>query len=223
MSRMTPGRPRADAGSPPDTPPATVGTATPRLDEGDLVWVAAAATRARPEDVLDACDLAGLASVAAAVEGAAGGLDAAATTVVELGRRRPFARGNAATAWLAAAHLLGGDGLRLRIGPATAVAVFDASAELDARVVAAILREHTESHRPLALRVARRLFAPRPLDGPAVYPCPACGRPLVRRRHSLAAVGPWIDAARLERVARCAVEHGAHGRHGEPRRTAVAG
>lgn len=202
--------------------PATRQAVTPRLDEGDLVWVAAAATRSRPEDLLVGCDLAGLTAVSAAVEGAADSLTASATAVYELGCRRPFPRGNAATAWLAAAHLLGGEGLRLRIGPATAVAVFEASADLGTPVVATIIREHTERHRPLAVRVVRRLFAPRPLDGPAVFPCPACGRPLVRRRHSLVAVGPWIEAARLERIARCAAEHRGHGRHGEPRRTAVA-
>ena len=187
------------------------------------MWVAAAATRDRPERVLARCDLAALAAVAAALDHAADGPDAAATVVRELAVRRPFAGGNAATAWLAAAHLLRGDGLRLRIGHTTAIAVFDAAAELDTPVVVAVIREHAEHCLPLARRVLRRLVAPRPLDGPAVFPCPACGRPLVRRRHDLLAVGPWAEAARLERVARCAAEHRGHGRVGQSRRAGVVG
>jgi hypothetical protein len=198
------------------------GTVTPTplrrtgLDEADLVLVASAACGQRPEQVLASCDVAALASVVAAAEHAPSGLDAAAVVVVEFGRRRPFARGNAAAAWLAAAHLLTGDGLRLRIGPTTARTVFAASDDLDATVVRAVLVEHIEPSRSLVGRVLRSLFGPRTLDGPGVFRCPACDRPLVQRRGDLVAAGPWVDSARIERVARCAVEHGAHGRRARP-------
>jgi hypothetical protein len=187
---------------------------TLRLDEADLVHVAAFATGTRPERVLAACDMAGLASVAAALEGASGGLEGAALVVLEMGRRRPLAVGNAATAWLAAAHLLAGDGLRLRIGHLAATTVFEASAELGAGDVAAVIAPRTEPHRSRLRRTVRRLIGPVPPAGPGVVRCPACGRPLVQRRHDLVADGVWTEAARLERVARCAAEHRRHDRLG---------
>lgn len=191
----------------------------PRFDEADLVHVAAVATGSRPDQVLAGCDVAGLASVAAALEGATCGLDGAALAVLEVGRRRPFAAGNAATAWLAAAHLLAGDGLRLRIGPLAARTVFAASADLGVGDVAAVIAARTEPRRPLVRRVLRRLAVPARADGPGVVRCPACDRPLVQRRHDLAADGVWVEAARLERVARCAASHGGHDRLGVPRRS----
>jgi hypothetical protein len=194
-----------------------------RLDEADLVHVAAVASGASPERVLAACDVAGLASVAAALEGATCGLDGAALVVLEVGRRRPFAAGNAATAWLAAAHLLTGDRLRLRIGPLAATRVFGASAQLDVREVAAVIEAHTEPQRRFVGRVLRGLTRPVGPSGPGVHWCPACGRPLVQRRHDLVAEGMWVEAARLERVARCAVERGHHDRLGLPRRREAVG
>ena len=198
-------------------------TPTLGLDEADLVHVAAVAAGISPERVLAACDVAGLASVAAALEGATCGLDGAALVVLEVGRRRPFAAGNAATAWLAAAHLLTGDRLRLRIGPLAATRVFGASAQLDVREVAAVIEAHTEPQRRFVGRVLRGLTRPVGPSGPGVHWCPACGRPLVQRRHDLAAEGMWVEAARLERVARCAVEHGHHDRLGLPRRREAVG
>jgi hypothetical protein len=162
--------------------------------------------------------VAGLVAVVAAVEGAATGLDAAALAVLEIGRRRPFGTGNAATAWLAAAHLLAGDGLRLRIGHHAATTLFAASARLGPREVAAVIDAHTERYLSPARRALRWLVRPTPRPGPGVTWCPACGRPVVQRRHDLAAAGMWADAARLERVARCAVEHRGHDRYGVPAR-----
>jgi hypothetical protein len=187
---------------------------TPHLGEADLVHVAAVATGTSPQQVLADCDVAGLVSVVAAVEGAAGGLDAAALVVREVGRRRPFAAGNAVTAWLAAAHLLAADGLRLRIGHRAATTVFEAGAELSARDMAGVIAAHSERRLPVGRRALRWLVRPAPLAGPAVFRCPACDRPLVRRRHDLVAAGVWADAARVERMARCAVEYGSHDRYG---------
>jgi len=191
------------------------------LDEAGLVQVAAAASGARPDDVLTTCDVAQLASVAAALETATSSRDAAARVVLEVARRRPFRRDNAAVAWLAAAVVLAGDGLRLRIGGTTAAAVVEASPRLGPAEVGEILDQHVEPCLPRGRRALRRLIGPRPLDGPGLFPCPACGRLLVQRRHDLVGSGVWADAARAERVARCAVEHGGHGRRGEPRRRDV--
>lgn len=195
---------------------------TPRLDEADLVHVAAVASGTHPGEVLARCDVAGLASVAAAVETTDRGLDGAAVVVLEMGRRRPLASGNAATAWLAAAHLLAGDRLRLRIGHLAARTVFEASADLAVAEAVEVIEARTEPFRPLLGRVLHRLTGPVGPSGPGVVRCPACRRPLVQRRHDLVAEGMWVEAARLERVARCAAEHGRHDRLGLPRREAVA-
>lgn len=194
----------------------------PRLDEADLVHVAAVATGTPPERVLADCHVAGLAAVVAAVERGTCGLDSAALAVLEVGRRRPFAAGNAMTAWLAAAHLLADDGLRLRIGHRAASTVFGASAELDVDDVITVIEAHTERHLSPARRALRWLLSPVPPAGPGVLRCPACGRPLVQRRHDLVAGGMWAEAARLERVARCAVERGDHDRSGVRHRAGAA-
>jgi hypothetical protein len=196
-------------------------TPSVRLDEADLVHVAAVASGITPERVLAGCDVAGLAAVAAALESATGGLDGAALVVLEVGRRRPFAAGNVATAWLAAAHLLVGDGLRLRIGALAAARVFEGSAELAIGEVVEVIEAHTEPQRGFVGRILRGLSRPVGPSGPGVHWCPACGRPLVQRRHDLVAEGVWVEAARLERVARCAVERGQHDRLGVPRRREV--
>jgi hypothetical protein len=193
------------------------------LDEAGLVYVAAAATGTRPDEVLATCDVAALASVAAALEGVTSGLDAAAVALGELGRRRPFARGNTAAAWLAAAHLLAVDDRRLVIGPAAAVAVLGAAAELGPGEIAVVLRERTEPRATTVRRLVQRLVGRRPLAGPGVFACPACGRTLVQRRHDLVAAGPWAEAARMERVARCAVENGGHDRRAAARPASVVG
>jgi hypothetical protein len=193
-----------------------------RLDEADLVHVAAAAIGTRPEQVLADCNVAGLASVAAALESATHGIEGAALVVLELGRRRPLASGNAATAWLAAAHLLTGDGLSLRIGHLAATTVFEASAELGPSDVAAVIEAHAEPQRSFLGRVLRRLTGPVGPSGPGVVWCPTCGRPLVQRRHDLVAEGMWVEAARLERVARCAAVYQGHDRSGAPRRREAA-
>jgi hypothetical protein len=194
----------------------------PRLDEADLVHVAAVATGTPPERVLARCHVGGLAAVVAAVEQGTCGLDSAALAVLEVGRRRPFAAGNAMTAWLAAAHLLAGDGLRLRIGHRAASTVFGASAELEVEDVVTVIEAHTERRLPTVRRALRWLVRPVPPAGPGLFWCPACGRPLVQRRHDLVAGGMWAEAARLERVARCAVEHGGHDRSGGRRRAGAA-
>jgi hypothetical protein len=194
----------------------------PRLDEADLVHVAATATGTAPERVLAGCDVAGLASVAAVLESATCGLDAAALVVLEVGRRRPFAAGNAATAWLAAAHALAGDDLRLRIGHLAATTVFEGSSRLGVREVAAVIEAHAERRGSFLRGVLRRLTGPVEPTGPGVSWCPSCGRPLVQRRHDIVAEGVWVESARIQRIARCAVEHRDHDRFGVPYRREVA-
>ena len=150
----------------------------------------AAARRGRPgarggrrqrnvlEEVLADCDVAGLASVAEASRVRPTGSRARRSWCWR-SVGAALASGNAATAWLAAAHLLSGDGLRLRIGHLAATTVFEASAELDAREVVAVIEAHTEPHRPRAGPPPAGWTLGTP-SGPGVV----CARPAVGRSSS---------------------------------------
>jgi hypothetical protein len=182
------------------------------LDEAELVHVAAMATRRPPAAVLATTDVAALAHVVAHLEQATTRVEAAATAVLEIGRRRPFGDGSTATAWLAGAHLLALDGLSLRIGPVGAAGVIATDERIGVAEVAAVLLEHSEPRRSRIGRLLRPLFEVHRPDGPSLLPCPACGLPVVRRRNDIALAGPWSSSAVAQRVARCAVEHRTHDR-----------
>ena len=182
------------------------------LDEGELVHVGALASGRRPEAVLASVDVAALAGVVARLETATSAVEAAAVAVLELGHRRPFGDVSTAAAWLAAAHLLSLDSLRLRIGPIGAAGVLAAAPRLEVDDVVAVLVEHTARRPGRWRRALGPLVEPSWPDGPSVLPCPACGRPVVRRRRDLVAAGAWTSGALAERVARCAVRHQGHDR-----------
>ena len=149
----------------------------------------------RPADaVLASTDVAALAHVVAHLEQAPTAVEAAATAVLEIGHRRPFGDGSTAAAWLAAAHLLSFDGLRLRIGPVGAAGVLAAGDDLGVAEVADVLRVHSEGRRsglgsdaaPAAARCAgpmARACCPVPpagerwCGGTTTSPPPASGRP----------------------------------------------
>src|SRR5947209_10947572 len=87
-----------------------------RLDEGWLVWVAARATKADPQDVLEDADARALVTVIAEVESAgADPLDVAAAMLASIARHRPFRSANRAAAWMAAAVVLADAGIRLQL------------------------------------------------------------------------------------------------------------
>lgn len=182
------------------------------LDEAELVHVAAVATGRHPDAVLAAVDVVALASVVAQLEQAPTAVEAAATAVLEVGRRQPFGAGSTATAWLAAAHLLSLEGIRLRIGPIGAAGVLGGDPQLEVAQVAEILRLHSGRRRSVVGRLLASLFEVSWPDGPSVLPCPVCSRPVVQRRSDVTTTGPWSEMARTQRVARCAVEHRAHDR-----------
>jgi hypothetical protein len=182
------------------------------LDEAELVHVAAMATGRPPATVLTTTDVAALAHVVAHLEQATTRVEAAATAVLEIGRRRPFGDGSPAAAWLAAAHLLALDGRSLRIGPVGAAGVLAAEERIGVAEVTEVLVEHSEPRRSRIGRLLRPLLEVHRPDGPSLLPCPACGLPVVRRRNDITDAGPWSSSAVAQRVARCAVEHRTHDR-----------
>jgi hypothetical protein len=182
------------------------------LDEAALVHIAAVATGQPPASVLAGADVRELAWVAAELEGEPTAVEAAAVALLEVGHRRPFGDGSTAAAWLAAAHLLAAAGLRLRIGPIGAAGVLATSPRLSVADAAAVLREHSVRRRPWLGWLVQGSWP----DGPSVLPCPACGRPVIRRRTDLVDDGLWAEAALTERVARCAMTRGEHGRWAGP-------
>ena len=186
------------------------------LDEAELVHVAAVATGRHPAAVLADADVAALATVVARLEQAPSTVEAAATAVLEVGRRRPFGDASTPAAWLAAAHLLSLDGLRLHIGPVGAAGVLADEPPLGVAEVAEVLRLHSGRRRSRLGRLLGSLFEVTWPDGPSVLPGPACGRAIVQRRNDVTTTGPWSDMARAQRVARCAVEHRAHDRWARP-------
>lgn len=182
------------------------------LDEAELVHVAAAATGLDAADLLGGADVAALARVAADLETATSPLDAAATALLGVLRHRPFAGASPATAWLAAAHLLGVEGRRLRIGPIGAASLIAALPDLSHPVVVEVLLQQSDPPQSWLGRLLGAFGEVRRADAPSVRPCPACGRPVVRHRLDLGREGPWTSAADAEVVARCAVAHREHDR-----------
>lgn len=167
----------------------------PLLDEERLVLIAAVASATRPEEVLAATDIAALARVTAVIDGCDDDpLDVAAAALVGIAKERPFGADSAATAWLACALLAPVEAARVAVDHAAAVELVRQASRGDA------CREQVRRH----LTSARTR-------------CPACGRPLTPdgeadgRRQS-------FRRTPIELVARCAVEHRAHGRFGRPLR-----
>lgn len=205
-------------------------TSTPTVvDEAWLVWVAARATGVAPETLLTGCDVAAVARVVAEVEAArADGEDGvrsrradgrhvdgrhveqhpvvrAATVLVAVVRHRPFAAGNRAVAWLAAALTLVEHGTPIWLAEDDAVEL----------VVGA------EEGRVSVDEVAVALAAP----GEALpWRCPACGNRLHRyERRDVRRAVPLVGGSRHELVARCAFEHGGHDRSGRTAPKTAAG
>ena len=159
----------------------------PVLDEAQLVLIAAAASGVAPDEVLASTDVAALARVAAAIEGCHDALDVAATALVGIAQERPFGKDSSAVAWLACALAAPVEAARLAVNRADAVDLVGRASCGEAS------REHVREH--LASRQTR---------------CPTCRRPIAH------ATQPSMRSAPIELIARCAVEHGAHGRFGEP-------
>lgn len=187
-----------------------------RLDDAELVLVAAAATGLGADVLLDGCDVRGVASVVAATERATTPTGAAAALLVAMERHRPFPSGNLATAWLAAAHLVAADGLRLHVDPPTARRL-SACGDVEAveQGLVALARPRTGAFR-------RWFVEPRP-PSPTALPCPTCGRLVPLRAADACLVrGPWALSAHIELRARCAVAGGPHLRDGRPRQLVPA-
>ena len=166
----------------------------PQLDEAHLVLIAATVCAAAPEDVLDSTDVAALSRVCAVIETCREALDVAATALVAIATERPFGADSNAVAWLACALVAPAEAARVSADRAEALELVWRAACGDATV--------EDVREQLASRRIR---------------CPACRR----------TVGPHAPNARssfrsdpVELVARCAAEHGAHGRFGQPLRVA---
>lgn len=163
----------------------------PLLDDARLILVAAAASATAPEDVLASTDVAALARVSAAIEACDDALDVAATALVGIARERPFGQDSNAVAWLACALAAPVEAARIAVSP------FDAIDLVSRAARGAASREHVREH--LASRRTR---------------CPACRRPI--RPDTTPTTRPPMRSAPIELVARCAMEHRAHGRFGQP-------
>lgn len=197
------------------------------VDEADLVWVGAVASGMDADDVLDGCDVAGLARVAAGCERAGTAVDQAAAAFVGIARERPFPRANGAAAWLAAAHVLAGRSLVLRAADGDVLSLL-AAARSGAAGQAAVADALTTWAAPRsgALRRMRgwlRWLSPVPpaeLWGAAVpvaWSCPVCGRRLRQPERDVRGMPmAWVTASPFELTARCWYEHRAHRRDGRP-------
>ena len=188
------------------------------VDEGDLVLIGSVALNADADRLLTQCDIAALVRVVARVEGAASPLDKAATVLVEVVAQRPFPDNNAAVGWLAAAHVLGASGLRLRLTDRDAHALI-AGVAGGSMAVAAVAEALSDGAYDRHRSLARRLFrAPRrPSDEAArTRACPLCGRRLrVAAAERLVPAGR-APHARFELSARCWAQHRAHDHRGRP-------
>jgi len=197
-----------------------------RVDLGQVVLVAAAATGRHPGDVLATADLTLLALITARVRQASTPGDAAAEMLVGVVAGRPFSVGNHRAAWALASHVA--DARRSRIGmvPDDAVALVRsvASGRLDEREVAVRLQD--AMHRRHSVHDAfARMFEMPPPPGIVVWACPECGRgvPVPPCRSSIFLTDPLPDDV----VADCAARHRAHdpghrlGRHRSLRPFAV--
>ena len=162
-----------------------------RLDEAQLILIAAVASRTTPDAALAAADLSALARVVVAMEELDDILEIAAAALVEIARERPFGPASNAAAWLACALLAPADAEQLAA---------DRSEALD-------LVARASSGEATREQVRERLASRRTR-------CPACRRTLGRG----GTAGPRraVRPTPIELVARCAVEHRAHGRFGQP-------
>lgn len=167
-----------------------------RIDEATLLWAAALVERIDPAELLTRVDLRALTVIVAEADACTDPVDAAAALLVGVVRDRPFHTSNAAVAWLAAVDVLAAARCRIAVDAAHVVELCDSigSDALGPADVAAALR---------TWRVE---------DGVA---CPACGR-RVYRLDAAARRSMMPGTARFELVARCAFEHGVHGRAGRP-------
>lgn len=153
------------------------------VDEADLVAVGAVAIGVDPELLLDRSDVAALARIAAHAEMARNPVDAAASVLVGVVSRRPFPHCNHAAAWLITAHVLGVNGLDLRISDQDALALVTrvGRGEIGELGVATALACHVMDRHGGLRRVLRRLFlTPRSHLSwdPRLPLCPLCLRPL---------------------------------------------
>jgi hypothetical protein len=216
-------------------------------DEADLVWIAAVATGSCFTEVVESCDAAAVSAIAAEAQVRAWATDdpvaVAATLLVGIARRRPFRHGNAAAAWLAAAHVISTGSMRLTMPDELAVELVSRAGGGAAGqpAVAAALAAHVTPRgrgsrprrRDRALAVARRgarwlttparragAPGPRRAAAPGVRAgaAPAAGTcPACGRPvHAIDVPGarPWIGVSRYELTALCWYEHRAHGRDG---------
>lgn len=173
----------------------------PTLDEGWLVWVAAAATGLPPDDVLATADIGALVGVVAEVELTTAGSERAIALLRGIARRRPFATDNRAAAWLACVIVLDADGVTTVAEDADVVEIVDE------------LVRGSLSDADALVRLTRH-----PVPAPRVVgSCPACGRPLHLFDHERLGSQPvLIGSSRYELVARCWFEHRVHDRSGRP-------
>jgi hypothetical protein len=190
------------------------------IDEAALVLIAARVLDLDPAAVLAGSDIASLAAVAAACERVVEPVERAAIVAVEITRRRPFAAGNRAVAWLAAVHALAEADLVLTADAAqrAAVAAEVTVGTLDAGAVAAALAAHVR-RRPGRARRAIGLLGRRTADRRLVdpWPCPVCGRILqITSAEAVGIRGPHWPPARFELASRCRTQHGVHGPDGRP-------
>lgn len=184
----------------------------PPVDEGDLVWIAAAASGRDPEALLAACDIAVLAGIVAKAESARSPLGAAAAVLVGIAHQRPFPIDNAATAWLAAAYLLTVSAIRVRMTDAEVATLVTAAGDGHMStfdVVAALEAARPAPRRPL--RELLRSMWVSPPKPPVTWDCPMCALPVrVPATDAAWMLGPNRPEARAVLLALCQRQHGSH-------------
>ena len=160
-----------------------------RLDEAQLLLIAAAVMASPPEEVLAATDVAALSRVSASIEACADPLDVAAAALVGIAAERPFGHDSKAVAWLACAVAAPAEAARLAADRSDAIELVRRAAHGEA--TRDLVRQQLANHRPTC-PVCRRTLRPGPRPG----------------------IGSTRSTS-IELVARCAVEHRAHGRFGQ--------
>lgn len=166
------------------------------LDEAGLLWAAALVEGGDPARLLATVDVTALAAVVAEADVEVDPVDAAATLLVGVIRRRPFPASNAAIGWLASVDRLAASQLRVATVPAAVVELCDS-----VRVGVA---------GPGEVAAAMRTWVVE--DGIA---CPACGRRVYAHDALARRLLPPVGAG-FELTARCAFEHGSHDWSGRP-------
>lgn len=184
---------------------------TRRLDVGQIVLVASAATGLPTDALVDDTDTTLLALITQRTRSAPDAATAVAEMLVGVAAGRPFPERNTAAAWALAALVADSHRLRLDLDPTSAVTLSrDAAsgraheADVAARLAPALVGVGAERPRRAA-RVTSETWA-----------CPKCGRPVREApfRSSILLVEPAPDDV----VADCAARSGAHGPNGVVRR-----